>query len=334
MPALSTEALASSLAQGLSPLYVIHGEEPLLAIEAADMIRSAARASGYSERELFTVDTGFNWSAVHEAMNSISLFSALKILEIRIPNAKLGVEGAQTLNRIASSPPAEMVILIVFSKLDRQQQQSKWFQLLSAASQVVYAKNISRQELPAWVAQRLNAQRQRLSEQGMAFFVDCIEGNLLAACQEISKLALLHPEGELDLSQLQETVANVARFDIFRLSECWFAGETARVVRLLEGLEAEGETPALVLWSFTDDIRTLLRLGKGLQQQRPFHVLATELRLWGIKQRLALPALKRIGRRTLMEALELCARIDLQIKGAVSGNPWHLLTTLAVRLAA
>ena len=333
MPSVSPDALAASLARGVAPLYLIHGEEMLLALDAVDQIRELAKQQGYLEREVLSVESGFDWSLLSEAMSSVSLFASLKVLEVRIPNGKPGTEGAEALSRLARNLPPDTITLVVLPKIERQQQQSKWFQALEAAAVVVHAAAIDRVALPGWITRRLKSQGQSASAEVMGFFVDRVEGNLLAARQEIDKLALLYPEGELTLAMLREAVANVARFDVFHLSESWLGGDGARAARMLEGLEAEGEAPVLVLWSFSEDVRMLLRLRQGLKEGRNLRDLARELRLWGNKQKLAEPALRRIGALRLMVALETCARIDQQIKGVAQGEPWSTLKVLAASLA-
>jgi DNA polymerase-3 subunit delta len=334
MPALAPESLAAHLGKGLAPLYLIHGEEALLALEAADQIRETARAKGFLEREVLTVEAGFDWSQLTDAMTSVSLFASQKVLEVRIPGGKPGTEGAEALMRLAAAPPDDTVTLVILPKLERQQQQAKWFQALEKSATVVHAAAIERAALPGWIGRRLQAQGQSLGTEALGFFSDRVEGNLLAARQEVDKLGLLYPRGELTLDMLREAVANVARFNVFHLSESWLAGDTARAVRMLEGLEAEGEAPVLVLWSFTEDIRMLLRLRQGLKEGRNPRDMSRELRLWGNKQKLAEPALRRIGARKLMNGLESCSRIDRQIKGVEPGEPWRTLRVLAADLSA
>jgi DNA polymerase-3 subunit delta len=334
MPAVSPDALAASLNRGLAPLFLIHGEEALLTLEAVDQIREKARSLGYLERETLTVESGFDWSLLRDAMSSLSLFATLKVLELRIPNGRPGVEGGEALMRLAQHPPVDTVTLVVLPRLDRPQQQTKWFQALEKAAVVIHAAAIERSALPGWISRRLQAQGQRFNPEALALFVDRVEGNLLAARQEVDKLALLYPAGELTLAMLREAVSNVARFDVFHLSESWLSGDGARAARMLEGLEAEGETPVLVLWSFAEDVRMLLRLRQGLKDGRNIRDMARELRLWGNKQKLAEPALRRIGARKLMSALEACARIDQNIKGVAQGNAWHQFKVLSGILAA
>lgn len=333
MPALGLDALPGALQRSLSPLYVIHGEEQLLALEAADAIRQAARTAGYVEREVLQAEGNYDWSALRNAMSSISLFASLKLLEIRIPNGKPGIEGGEALKQLAENLPVDTIALVLLPKLERAQQQGKWFAALAKSGQIIEARPVSRQELPNWIRQRLARQQQSLDDAALSFFVGRVEGNLLAARQEIDKLALLYPPGTLTLEQVRSAVANVARFDVFDLAEAWMSGERERLARMLDGLEAEGETPVLLLWALAEDIRMLLHLRQGLSTGRQVRDLARELRLWGRKQTLAEPALRRIGVRHLTEALEECARIDRQIKGAEPGDPWQTLRALLQKLS-
>lgn len=333
MPVLSPDQLQSALERGLSSLYVVHGEESLLVLESVDAICQVGRRQGYDERQVLTVEQGFDWSQLTDAMSSVSLFASLKLLELRIPTGKPGTEGGDALQRLAATPPDDTVSIVVLPRLEKPQLQSKWFLALEKVATVVEAKLVGRTELPGWVGRRIRGQGQSFAPGALAFFCGRVEGNLLAAKQELDKLGLLYPKGELGLEQVREAVANVARFDVFHLSEAWLAGDIARVVRMLDGLVAEGESPVLVLWSFTEDVRMLLRLRQGLKEQRSVRDLARELRLWGEKQKLAEPALRRIGPRRLMSALNDCARIDQQIKGILPGDPWHELKGLATRLS-
>lgn len=334
MPQASPEALPGLLARGLAPLYLIHGEEALLALEAADAIREAARQAGYAEREVLTAEGDFDWSQLAGAADSLSLFASLRLLEVRIPSGKPGAEGSEALVRLVAHPPADTVTLVTLPKLERTQLSSKWFTALEKGAVVVEARPVSRTDLPAWVARRLAAQKQSMTPEALAFFVDRVEGNLLAARQEIDKLGLLHPPGELSLTTLAEAVADVARYDVFQLSEAWLAGDVPRTVRMIDGLAAEGEAPVLVLWALTEEVRTLIRLRQGRKAGRTVREMARELKLWGEKQRLAEPALARLGPRALMEAWAECARIDRIIKGIEPGEAWFALRALGVRLAS
>jgi len=335
MPAKSLEQLPRELAAGLGPLYVIHGEEMLLALEAADSIRAAARAQGYDDREVLTVESQhFDWSQLVEASLSVSLFASRKLLEIRLPGGKPGAAGSEALIHYAARLPADTVTLILLPKLDKTQLNSKWFEALSAAGVTLAAQPVDRQHLPNWVAGRLARQQQRLNDEAMQFFVERVEGNLLAARQEVDKLALLFPAGAtLTLADLQSAVANVARYDVFQLSEAWLSGDAPRTARMLDGLQAEGETPVLVVWRLADELRGLVRIRQGLREGRPMAQLLRDNRVWGERQRHIEHALRRLSLRRLADALAACAEVDQAIKGAASDDPWLLLRRLALSLA-
>ena len=334
MAQLNPHQLAESLRGGLQPLYIIHGEEDLLRVEALDHIRAAAREHGYLNREVITVDTKFDWSELRAASQSVGLFAELKLLEVHIPGGKPGKEGGEALQELADRLPEDTCVLILLPKLERAQTQGKWFGALARHGSVVEAKAVSGQALPQWIRQRLQHHNLDIEPDALALFAERVEGNLLAAKQEIDKLALLHPPGHLlNMADAQMAVANVARFDVFQLAAAWMGGDAPRLLRLLEGLEAEGEEPVLLLWAVAEDVRTLIRLLAALKQGQNLAEVRNTLRLWGDKQTLAPKAAQRLGINRLLAALQDCARIDRQIKGAEDGAAWpqfkHLLMSLA-----
>ena len=319
----------------LSPLYIIHGEEDLLRIEALDTLRAAAKKQGYLNREVFTADNGADWDELLQSAGSAGLFADLKLLEIHIPNGKPGKNGGDALQTFAERLPEDTVSLILLPKLEKAQTQAKWFTALAAKGTVLEAKAISTQALPQWIKGRLKKVGLDIEPDALALFAERVEGNLLAARQEIGKLALLHPQNHtVNIADAEAAVANVARFDVFQLSGAWMKGDALRVARLLDGLEEEGEEPVLLLWAVAEDIRTLIRLTAALKQGQSVQSVRNSLRLWGDKQTLAPIAVKRIPAVRLIEALKTCAKIDRIIKGAEDGDAWtefkQLVTGLAV----
>lgn len=331
---MRTDELAASVKRKLGSLYTIHGDESLLSLEAVQTLREAARQQGYSEREVLTVENAahFQWSQL-TAGQSLSLFAEQRILELRIPNGKPGTEGGKALEAFAQNLPSDTLSIITLPKLDKTALNSKWMTALSKAGEVIEAKQIDRQALPQWIAARLAQQQQSLSPDAMEWLVDRVEGNLLAALQEIQKLALLHPAGTLNLNDLEAAVANVARYDVFKLGEATLIGDAERLVHMIEGLKAEGESPVLALWALTEETRNLYRFAQGRARNIPSAQLIKELRLWGNKQRLIEPAVERMNRRILTQALQKAAMIDGLIKGMGTGDVWHELTSLAVSLS-
>ncbi len=330
---ISAEELPRRLAKGLEPLYVLYGEAALLAIEAADAIRAAARAGGYEERTVLTVEPGFKWAELRNSAHSLSLFSPRKLIELRIPSGKPGVEGAQALQDYCVQPGADTVTLVTLPKLDRAALTSKWFTALEEHAVVVATEDIPLPALPAWIAGRLQRQGQSADPDTLRFLAERVEGNLLAAWQEIQKLALLFPAGPLTFEQVKDAVMDVARYDVLKLSEAMLAGDAVRFARILEGLRAEGEAAVLILWAMTEDIRALAKVSRAVQQgARPEQALR-EARVWGVRQKLVERAVRRFKPVLAERALRQAAHLDKVIKGLRPGDLWDELLQLGVRCA-
>lgn len=334
---LRLDALDGHLAKTLAPLYVIASDEHLLALEAADRIRRAVRAQGFSEREVLVVERGFRWNELLAASRSQSLFGDRKLIELRIPSGKPGKDGAQALQEYAAALGGDTVTLISLPKLDWATQKAAWVSTLQQAGVYIEIPLVERSQLPGWIGNRLAQQNQSADKQGLEFMAERVEGNLLAAHQEIQKLGLLYPSGKLSFEQIHDAVLNVARYDVFKLSEAMLAGDAARLVRMLEGLKGEGEALPLVLWAMAEEIRTLLRLKTGMEQGRPLGQLLKESRIWGGRERLMEPALRRLPVSTLEAGLQQAAQIDKMVKGlrskAFAGDPWDALLQLGLRMA-
>lgn len=330
---LRSAELAAHLNKGrLLPIYVVHGEEALVALEAAQAIRDAARQQGFAERQVLTVESGFKWAELAASGQAISLFAEQKLIELRVPNGKPGSEGGEALQSYAASAPSDNVLLVQLPKLDKPQLSSKWFTALENAGAVIACPAINRDALPSWIAERLQRQQQRLSSEAMEYLVARVEGNLLAAKQEIDKLSLLHPAGELSLDDLQAAVANVARYDVWGLGEALIAGDAGRLARMLAGLQGEGEAPVLVLWALADEVRALLKVGLGRANGANLQQLYRENRVWGDKQKRYPQALDRLKASQLKAALAHAAEIDRIIKGVGQGDAWEELLKLGMRL--
>jgi DNA polymerase-3 subunit delta len=350
---LRPEALDAHLAKGLAGLYVVYGDEHLLAQEAVDRIRASARAAGYTDRSVFTVERGFDWSVLLGASQSMSLFGDRQLVELRIPSGKPGKEGGDALRTLAAavSPEnADVLTIVTLPRLDAATQKSAWFTALAEAGVALKIDPVERAQLPNWVGQRLALQGQRVAagEEGrraLQFVAERVEGNLLAAHQEIQKLGLLYPAGVLSLAQVQDAVLNVARYDVFKLNEAMLAGDVSRLARMLDGLRGEGEAAVLVLWAIVEEIRTLLRIRRGVAAGKPLAMLTRENRVWGPRERLIGPALARVTDAVLENALALAAKLDRQVKGLSGGmrgdarhapppDPWDGLFELAMSVAA
>ncbi len=330
---LSIEDLPHHLSKGLQPLYVIHGSAMLLAIEAADAIRAAARREGCDEREVLIADTGFKWSELRNSAQGMSLFSAKKLVDLRIPTGKPGVEGAQALQDYCQHLNADTTTLVSMPRLDGTTTKSKWFTALAEQAVVISADEIPLQELPLWIAARLKRQNQSADKDTLTFLAHKVEGNLLAAFQEIQKLALLFPEGVLSFEQVKDAVMDVARYDVFKLSEAMLAGDAARFAHILEGLRAEGTATVLILWALAEDIRTMARVSRAMQQGCNMANALRDARVWGVKQKQVERAVRRFSPAFAERALRQAALIDKLVKGLRHGDVWDELMHLGVRCA-
>ena len=337
--------LAGHLQKGLKSLYTLHGDEPLLTQEAADAIRSVARDQGYTERTVHTVaGAHFDWSGVLASTGSLSLFADRQLIEIRIPSGKPGKEGSQVLQQIAEDAKGNesTLTLVILPRLDGMTLKSAWFSALDGAGASVRLDPVERQSLPAWIAQRLQLQGQHVAsgeagQRTLQFFADRVEGNLLAAHQEIQKLGLLFPPGELSEEQVASAVLNVARYTPFKLAEAVLGGQVLRVQRMLDGLQAEGEAPVLVHFALAEDIRALHRIRSAMDAGRPMPMALRENRVWGVREKLMERALPLLGANALGKWLDDAHTVDGIVKGIRADgwptDPWQALQQMAMRVA-
>lgn len=330
---ISSNDLPQHLKKGLGQLYVIHGEAMLLAIEAADAIRAAAREAGYNERETFIAEKGFRWEELRNSAQSMSLFAERKVIDLRIPSGKPGTDGAQALQDHCGNLNADTLTLISLPGLDGTAKKSKWFTALEQHGTVVSADEVTLAALPTWIAARLKRQEQSADADTLAFLAQRVEGNLLAAFQEIQKLALLFPAGPLSFDQVMDSVMDVARYDVFKLSEAMLAGDAERYVRILDGLRAEGTATVLILWAIAEDIRALARVSRAMQQSGNLSGALRDARVWGVKQKLVERAVRRFTPTFAERALRQAAQIDRLVKGLRQGDVWDELLQLGVRCA-
>jgi DNA polymerase-3 subunit delta len=329
---LTSEQLQPHLARGLQPLYTVFGDEPLLALEAGDRIRAAARAQGYAEREVLVADAGFRWNELAMAASSQSLFSARKLLEVRIPNGKPGTDGSAALQSFAERLPPDTVTLVQLPGVDWRSQQSSWFEALDHSGVCVEARIVPRKALPQWLAGRLKAQNQHADAETLAFIADRVEGNLMAAHQEVQKLALLFPPGKIAFEQVRDAVLDVARYDVFGLGEVMVEGDPLRYARTLEGLKGEGAAPPLALWVLTDEIRAIGKIAAGIATGKPIDRLIKEARIRGFAHQNVIRAnCQRYTLPQVLEALRHACAIDQMVKGVVKGDVWDELLQLGLR---
>jgi len=330
---IDSEDLPRHLSKGLGSLYVVYGEALLLAIEAADTIRTAAREAGYSEREVIIAEQHFKWAELRNSAQSMSLFSSRKVIDLRIPSGKPGIEGAQALQAHCENLNSDTLTLISLPQIDGSALKSKWFSALEQHGTVISANEVSLAALPAWISSRMKRQGQSTDDDTLAFLAQRVEGNLLAAFQEIQKLALLFPAGPLTFEQVKDSVMDVARYDVFKLSEAMLTGDAERYARILDGLRAEGTATVLILWAIAEDIRTLAKVSRAMQQSGNLAGALRDARVWGVRQKLVERAVRRFTPTFAERALRQAALIDKLIKGLRHGDVWDELLQLGVRCA-
>lgn len=329
---VDSEKLLQQIERGLAPLYVIVGEEPLLALEAGDRLRQAAREDGYTERTLLVVESGFDWGSLNAAGASLSLFAERRLIELRIPNGKPGVSGAEAIIAYCRDLPPDTVTMVHLPAMDWRAVQAEWFHALEQAGTVVEARTVERTRLPRWLAARLALNGQSTDDATLQFIADRVEGNLLAAWQEVQKLSLLFVPGKLDPSAVRKAVLDVARFDIDDASAALLAGDGAHFVRILDHLQAEGVGLPLVLWAMTNDLRSAYSLGRALDRGMPVAAALKEAKVFGPRRSIMERVASRWSAGELRRALLRCAAIDRLIKGLGRGDPWDELRDLGVSL--
>lgn len=330
---LDSSQLKQHLTQNLSPLYVLVGDEPLAQSECLDALRLAARKAGADERTGFIVERNFNWQQIGQFAQALSLFSSQRILEIHIPNGKPGVEGGKVLAELATNLIPDTTIIITLPELERDAKNSAWFNALQNASTLIELKEVTPSQLPQWLAARLKVQNQSTDAATLAFIAHQVEGNLLAAHQEVQKLGLLHPAGEISAEAVRESVLNVSRYDAFQLGEAVLAGDAERTTRILQGLQDEGETAVAIMNPLMWVLRPLVRIKHAEKNGENLNNAMTSARIYGERQHLVKRALARLSLRQLDAALQKLCDIDKIAKGVMQGDAWLELSRLCFGLA-
>ncbi len=331
---LKGDQLAAHLERELRPLYVLYGDDPLLVIEAADTIRAKSRQQGYNEREVLTVLPHFDWGSLLAAGGNLSLFGDKKLIDLRIPTGKPGKEGGAALQQWCQHLSMDNLLLITLPELDWREEKAVWFTALVNAGVAIKLMAPPLPELPGWIAGRLRRQQQSADLDSLKFIAERVEGNLLAAHQEIQKLGLLYPTGQLSMAQIREAVLNVARYDIDSLREALLSGDVGRLARTLDGLMQEGEAPPLILWAMSEEIRALTIIRAGLDAGKPMDMLLKDAKVWGPRANPVKKALQRLSTTALEAALQHAGRIDRLAKGIGHGNIWEEFLRLGLRLTA
>ncbi len=330
---LRPDQLAAHLGKGLAPVYLVSGDETLLVQEACDAIRAAARNAGCSEREVLDVDNRFDWSQLLAAGAEMSLFADRKLIELKIPSGKPGTEGSKALTAYLDGPPSDNVLLIVAGKIDRQSTNSKWFKAIDGAGAVLQLWPVDAQELPRWLQQRLQSVGLSIEAEALDMLCDRVEGNLLAAVQEVEKLKLLCPEGRITPEAVAEGVADNARYNLFGLVDQALAGDAAGALKMLQGLRAEGTEPPVVLWALAREIRLLYQCQTDVQRGAAPQQAMRSQRVWDKRMPLVGAGLKRHSLATLGDLLHLANVADQSVKGLADGRPWDHLGRLVLQLS-
>ena len=330
---LRYEQLASHLQQGLQPIYMLSGDEPLQVMEAADAIRARSRELGFGEREVMHVEAGFDWNSLLAASGSLSLFAEQRLLELRLPSGKPGKEGGAALSAYAAAPPPDTVLLIISGKIDSASQRSKWYKSLDAAGTTLQVWPVEPAALPGWVMSRMRSRGMQATPEAAQLLAERVEGNLLAAAQEVEKLRLLYGEGAIDVSRVEEGVADSARYDIFELVDTALLGDAARTARVIEGLRAEGVEPVLVLWALLREMRALAQMAADVAQGSSTESVLGQYRVWDKRKAPVRAGLQRHTLKRWLQLVRRAGRVDRMIKGAEPGNPWDELLQLVLLMA-
>ncbi len=331
------DQLTAQLERGLQPVYLLHGDDPLLVLEAADAIRAKALTSGYDEREVLTAIAGFDWGQLAESSCNMSLFGGRKVIDLRIPTGKPGREGSQALQAYCQRLSPDNLLLVTLPELDWKDEKSAWVMALSQAGAMVKLTAPPIGELPGWIAGRLRHQHQKAGREALTFMAERVEGNLLAAHQEIQKLGLLYPQGELSFEQIRDAVLNVARYSLDDLRDALLAGDLSRYARTLQGLQQEGEAIPLVLWALSEDVRALTILREGVDQGKSLDGLLKTAKVWGNRQGAIRSALQRLNLQTLKTAMQQLMQVDKFGKGLGGPgrtDPWELMLRMGFDLCA
>lgn len=327
------DKLKQQLGSGLAPVYLVSGDEPLQLGECCDAIRAAARAAGFSTREVLETGSGFDWQQLTAEAAAFSLFADKKIIDLRVPGGKPGAEGSRALSAYCDNPPPDTLLLITLPKLERAQSNSKWFKAIDSIGATIQVWPIEANRLPGWIDQRMRQAGIVPTREAVQMLADRVEGNLLAARQEIDKLLLLHGEGPLDADQLSLAVADSARYDVFELVDSALRGEAARVIHILDGLRAEGIAPAVVLWALHREAHTMANMAADIAKGLSLDHAISRARVFSKRTGLVRQALGRTRTPQWLALLDLCQQTDAAIKGMSFRQPWNRLTDIALGMS-
>ena len=330
---LRPEQLSQHLAGTLAPVYLICGDEPLLAQESADAIRAAARGKGFTSREVFHCDASFDWQVLRAEANALSLFAERKILELRMPSGKPGNEGSRAIEEYCAAPSPDNLLLVITGKLDASALRGKWVKTLDSTGALVQVWPVDAQRMPQWIGQRLRDAGIRANRGAIEVLADRVEGNLLAAAQEIEKLRLLAPDGEIDAATMSTVVADSARYNVFALVDKILEGDAPAAAKTLRGLREEGSEALVILWAIARELRLLIEAAEARHYHESLESVFAKHRVWEKRQPLVKSALRRLSAPHLRMLLRQAGLVDRASKGMASGEPWDQLTALVMSFA-
>ena len=325
--------LSSHLKKSLAPCYLVTGDEYLLVSEALDAIRGVARARGFDSRELYVATTGFDWNQLTASTGNMSLFAEQRIVELRLPTGKPGVKGSQAIVDLVEQSGPELLFIVTGPKLDRGKSNSKWAKSIDKKGVTLPVWPIEVRELPGWIANRMRQVGLQPDRDAVTLMADRVEGNLLAAGQEIEKLRLLHGEGKVSADDVNEAVANSSRYDVYKLADAAIAGDATRAVKILSGLRAEGVEPVIVMWALARDLRTLATLDDAVRQGTDLGSAMQSARVWGNRQGLLRSCISRHQHGDFHRMLKASGRADAAAKGQRYGDPWQMAADIVVGMA-
>lgn len=328
---ISGDTLASSLARGLSPIYLISGDEILLVNEAADAVRALARAQGFSERDLHAVERGFDWQEMLAQSRAMSLFAQRKIIEIRMTNPTPGEQGGNAIVELAEHSSPDNVVLVITGKMDGRTQNARWVSAIEKHGTLVQVWPIDLPRLPAWIRERLGRHGLKADSAAASLLAERVEGNLLAAHQEVEKLALWLPPGEVTAQMVMDAVADSARYDVLQLGDAAMRGQTARALRILEGLRGEGIDMTLVLWAVNKDLQWIAQAQHLMRNGQSVDSAMNAIYVWRPRQNAMKQALSRLRPAAVQGLLLDAARTDRAIKGVLRVDPWAEMEALLAR---
>lgn len=330
---ISADQLSQHLKRDLASIYFVYGEETLLVDECCRSIREAAHAAGCLDRQIFTVESGFDWNGLFASMQSLSLFAEKRLIELRLPTGKPGESGAKILTEIAAQASRDIVFIVSSGKLDKQVRESKWAKALEAAGIVIAIYPLEAAQWPVWIRRRMEAKGLKPGSGVVDLLAHLMEGNMLACAQEIDKLVMLLGAGEVGLDDIEGNLGDNARFNVFALADASLRGETATVDRILGRLRGEGVEPVLILWALVREVRELAQMATLIAAGQPLARVLETRRVWAKRKPLVSAALKRLPRDAWQDLLSHSARADRILKGRGAGDIWKELQCLALRIS-